>query len=89
MNFQEMSSIPKNRFEMERNIFNLREYSVSSDGSLNFSFDSYRSVRDIKKARFTPNGRVNLNTIEVGTRLISGMATHFHFNKMDKSTQDI
>lgn len=73
MNYKLMKSVPKTRLEFERNTNRLRKYSLKKDG-INIHVDSYRIIRDIKKARYLPNGRVNLKTIEVGARLMANMA---------------
>lgn len=62
------------RFEMERNINRLREYSL--DSKLNITSDSRRTINDIRKARYLPNGRVNLQTIGVGIRSVSNTVAH-------------
>lgn len=68
--------IPKNRFEFEKRINALSEY--SSEGRLNITMGSYGVARDLKKAKFLPNGRVNLNTIGSSVRLTANMVSHMN-----------
>jgi len=65
-------TIPMNRLEMEKHVNRLKNYSLRK--SLNITNDSHHLKRDISKARYLPNGRVNLRTIEVGTRLMANMS---------------
>ena len=78
--------MPNSRKEFERNMHFLSE-GFERD-QVKISRSNIKSIKGIKNARLTPNRRANLNTVDVGARLMANTVAHMMQQKEFKSKEN-
>ncbi|GAB3716365.1 hypothetical protein GCM10027592_57610 [Spirosoma flavus] len=78
--------MPNSRREFERNMHLLKE--KSEKGQIHISKSSIRSIKGLLNARYAPNQRVNLHTINEMARLMANTVTQMSQQKEFKSKED-
>lgn len=76
--FESRKSNRDSRLDFEREINILGENLMN--GRISFSESTKKSTEDLKKVRFSPNKRVNLNTI---SEMVRTLAMSVNFNHED------
>jgi len=72
--FESRKNYRDSRFEFERHLNLLAE--LMRDGKISIAQGLEHSVRGVTKVRYSPNKRINLNTVDESTRNMAMMAAH-------------
>lgn len=78
--------MPNSRKEFEHNMHLLKER--AENGQIHLTNSSMRSIKGIMNARYAPNQRVNLHTINEMARLMANMVTQMNYKKEFKSNEN-
>ncbi|MCH7403819.1 AVAST type 1 anti-phage system protein Avs1c [Belliella kenyensis] len=71
--------MPKSRKEFEHNMHLLKE--KAEKGQIHLTKSSMRSIKGMMNARYAPNQRVNLHTINEMARLMANTVTQMSYQK--------
>ena len=78
--------MPSSRKEFEHNMHLLKER--AEKGHIHLTKSSIRSIKGITNARYAPNQRINLHTINEMARLMANMVTQMSQEKEFKSEEN-
>lgn len=78
--------MPNSRREFEHNMHLLKE--KAEKGQIHISNSSIRSIKGLMNARYAPNQRVNLHTINEMARLMANTVTQMSQQKEFKSKEN-
>ena len=78
--------MPSNRKEFEHNMHLLKE--SAEKGQVHLTESSIKTIRGIMNARYAPNQRINLHTINEMARLMANTVTQISQHKEFKSKEN-
>lgn len=78
--------MPNSRREFEHNMHLLKER--AEKGQIHITKSSIRSIKGLMNARYAPNQRINLHTINEMTRLMANTVTQMSQQKELKSKEN-
>lgn len=78
--------MPSSRREFEHNMHLLKER--AEKGQIHLTKSSMRSIKGIMNARYAPNQRINLHTINEMARLMANMVTQMSHQREFKSKEN-
>lgn len=78
--------MPKSRKEFEHNMYFLKEKTEKEQ--IHFTTSNSRSIKGMKNARYAPNQRVNLHTIDEMARLMANTVVQMSQQEELKSKEN-
>lgn len=78
--------MPNSRKEFEHNMHLLKE--SAEKGQIKLAKSNKRSIKGIMNARYAPNQRVNLHTVDEMARLMANMLTQMNYQKEFNSNKN-
>ncbi|MDN3707115.1 AVAST type 1 anti-phage system protein Avs1c [Myroides ceti] len=78
--------MPNSRKEFEHNMHLLKER--AEKGQIHLTKSSIRSIKGMMNARYAPNQRVNLHTVDEMARLMANMVTQMSYQKEFKTKEN-
>lgn len=78
--------MPSSRKEFEHNMHLLKER--AEKGQIHFTESSMRSIKGLLYAKYSPNNRINLHTVDEMARLMANMMTQMSYQREFKTNED-
>ena len=78
--------MPTSRKDFEHNMHLLKE--KAEKGQVRLTESSIKSIKGLMNARYAPNQRINLHTINEMARLMANMVTQMSYQKEFKSNEN-
>lgn len=84
--FKPRGSFNDSRYEFEQKLNMLAEKIINK--KISFSCQTMKSTGGIKKVRKSPNGRIDLNTVDESVRLMANSISHFDINSNNYKNEE-